>query len=287
MLALLSSAAATIAIGQEMHVGAATTPTSDPSTESLADTVVKLDNGLLSIDARAVRLDAVLVGVASKAGFALELDEPLRELVTIRLENAPLRKGIERLLRGRSFVLRYAPPQGLSDATANRLWVFAGGTVVASLPAAENGDSPQPEPARTRLDGVAALAEGDTRAFAAALAPDIADESLAVRLEAVYALGEIGDPGSLALLELALADSDVRVRSEAIDALVEVGGEASAKALAIVLADPEPGLREDAVYALGELGGETAKRLLRNAAHDSDEIVREAAQDMLADLDAD
>jgi len=246
---------------------------------------VECGAGLLSVDAAAVPMRALLEEIARRCGLTLALHGDLRAAVTTRIDRSALAEALPRLLRATSYVLRRDGP------SAGSLWVFgAGETDLRAGPEPTTGFAQtQPAPDRAaaeRLLTVAALADRDADPFASELASAIVDDSLAVRMEAVYALGEIEDGASTQLLAQALLDPDVIVREAAVDALAQLGGEASASALAPVFQDPDPGLRENAVYALGEIGGTTANELLRAAAaSDPDEYVRGAAANMLEELD--
>jgi len=253
---------------------------------------VEFRDGLLSIDARDVALEEVLKEIARQTGLAVSRQEPLPGRVTAELRRLGVPIAIHRLLRGKSFALRYAPSPTGAPLAASKLWIFASGE-----PGLEAPEGYEPEPptspeavagddaAVLRLEAVAELADRDTPPSVAGLASAMADESASVRFEALYALGEVGGELSTQLLQQALVDPDARIRRAAVDALAEIGGERSASALAAVLSDPDPALREDAVYALGEIGGETAARALRRASTDPDEFVREATIDVLEEID--
>lgn len=233
--------------------------------------LVRFTDGYLSVQVEAVSLHALLDEVARQSGLTVTGYVAPDEKVTLEFHQLPLREGLERILRHRSFVLQYA--KGASGASRPKtLWLLSQG--------------------RAQSLAEDAVVDGKKTAFSAD--PVAAEISrLRARLdstdpqgreEAAAALGETGHPKAVAPLTRALSDENPDVREAAIVSLAVLGGADAARALAVALNDADPGNREEAVYALLEIGDDMAVGLLEKALADDEAFVREAAAEALEEL---
>jgi hypothetical protein len=284
-------------------------PTAHASTGHLH---VEIVDEIVTVKALDGAVKDLLEEIARQCDLVIDLHGPLDERVTIEIERLPLPQALDRILRGRNFVLRYFDPSSdpatAANAYPNKLWIFSKGPGNHNAPP-ENGDAAftregvegaraqeanaslvrlslalADDEAKVRLEAVSELASIGSDQAAAALAAALSDSDPSVREEAVCGLGEIGDETDLEILEQALMDPDLRVREAAVEAVTDIGGDDSARTLAFALTDVAPSLREDAVYALREIGSETAIGILQQALADEQRSVREAASEVLAEL---
>lgn len=282
------------------------TPATPPSLH------VEMDHEAVSIKAHEVSVRELLEEIGRRCGLMVDLHGSLEQRVTLELDRLPLREALDRILRGRNFILRHAEPSpgSSNDALPSRLWVFstepgehprgshsgddrstcdgyvASGALEAHACLEQLNPDLVHDDETVRLAAVSVLAAvGGAQSAAAALAAVARfDADGSVREEAVYGLGEIGDEIGLQILEQALLDPDLRVREAAVDAIVDIGGDESTWALASALNDEVASLREQAVYALGDIGGGIAITILQQALADEQIFIREAAAEALDDL---
>ena len=205
-------------------------------------------DGHVSVRANAVPARRVLDELSRRCDIAVRLQIPLMKDITVNFEELPLQRAAGRLLRDRSFILRYAQA---SPGASNWLWVFA--------------DSP------------------DASAEAAGRQPTA--EAGVDKFESIYSLAEPKNTANIDALRDALTDPDRDIREAAVETLAETEADEAARALTIALADPDPEIRQSVLDALGQIGGQTAIQLLRQMLHDSDPVLREAAADNLAELE--
>lgn len=273
---------------------------------------VEIVDESVTVKARDGDVKGLLEEIARQSDLVIDLHGPLDERVTIEFDRLPVPEALDRILRGRDFVLRYFDPSSDPATPANaypsKLWVFSKGLGDHNAPP-ENGDAAftregvggaraqeadaslvrlslalADDDVKVRLEAVSELASIESDQAAAALATALSDGDPSVREEAACGLGEIGDETDLEILEQALMDPDLRVREAAVEAVTDIGGDDSAWALAFALTDVAPSLREDAVYALSEIGSETAIGILQQVLTDEQRSVREAAAEVLAEL---
>lgn len=255
----------------------------------------------VSLRANGLALRRVLEEIASRTGIELELEDPLDRPSNVSFEDLFLPEALDRLLEGRSYLLRH-----VDDASGRQgvswLWVMAQGAKEAAVDPADAVARPDPDESglerlrqaladhdpKTRLRAVTGLEQltGSEAAMKVLATTARIDDNASVREEAVHALGELGDVAARIELEQALLDPESRVREAALHSLVDLGGEDSARALASALNDEDPALREQAVYALGDIGGEAALSILQRALSDEQGRVWQAAIEVLEDLSA-
>ena len=242
-------------------LGAATTATRAAGAAHLS---VELSNGLLSLDAEDVPLQAILDEIGRVSGVPIHVSDadasPGDTLTTLLLERVRVDEAVQRLLMGRSFVLVYATG-ALREAR------------VYEAPPSASARTPEPEGADVaRLRG-AALADPDPRERARALEDLAANLDQRAALDAVVeVLGRESNPG---LLERAL---DI-VGSERALPLEPV--------LRLAASNPEPRVRIKALTRLSEQAARDvrARQALEvAAADDSAPAVRDTAAKLLRDV---
>ena len=241
-------------------LGAATTATRAAGAAHLS---VELSNGLLSLDAEDVPLQAILDEIGRVSGVPIHVSDadasPGDTLTTLLLERVRVDEAVRRLLMGRSFVLVYATG-ALREAR------------VYEAPPSASARTPEPEGADVaRLRG-AALADPDPRERARALEDLAANLDQRAALDAVVeVLGRESNPG---LLERAL----------------DIVGSERALPLEPVLrlaSNPEPRVRIKALTRLSEQAARDvrARQALEvAAADDSAPAVRDTAAKLLRDV---
>ena len=241
-------------------LGAATTAT---RAAGAADLSVELSNGLLSLHAEDVPLQAIFDEIGRVSGVPIHVSDadasPGDTLTTLLLERVRVDEAVRRLLMGRSFVLVYATG-ALREAR------------VYEAPPSASARTPEPEGADVaRLRG-AALADPDPRERARALEDLAANLDQRAALDAVVeVLGRESNPG---LLERAL----------------DIVGSERALPLEPVLrmaSNPEPRVRIKALTRLSEQAARDvrARQALEvAAADDSAPAVRDTAAKLLRDV---
>ena len=301
--------------------GLAVVGTMGPPTLSLAEaSAVRWDAGRLWLSAQAEPLRIVLGEVARAAGFTVAGADDLGEPVSLELHGVPLAEALQRLLRGRSYLLvsdQAAPtvpvrlvlladrnPTARDDRTAlddaaalvdrDQPGEVARGDVLAA-----------PPPAFESLDGAssealaAVLADpgaGDAAeaAFERLAARDPRDAARVVRRLAENPDGALrrralelldraeGEPGEalVAFIE-AVSDKDEGVRAFALDALALRRGGDSEAVLRRELQDPDPDARIMVIQSIAERDPTSA--LVRQAATDGDPRVAAYAQALMAE----
>jgi hypothetical protein len=268
---------------------------------------IEVVDGSVTLQARDMYLEEVLIEIARQSDIELLLQGTLRGRVSIDFREIPLPSAIGRILQDQSFALQYVSTAGnqtRADYPPNRLWVFAtdaqqpeqrkstgSDVVVTSLPSPVDEQAAgltfalAHESADVRLEAISELTNlGDTQAPPVLENAALHDWDPAVRVEALDALGDSGDYRVLPILEQGLYDTSKQVRDAAIAAIADIGGDGSVSALATALNSDDADLREEAVDALGDIGGETVIALLQQALADENRSVREAAAEYLSEL---
>jgi HEAT repeats len=244
---------------------------------------VRVEDGLLTVDADAVPLAEVVEAIGRQAGFETTLIGDVSALVTVSLAKMPLAEGLERLLGDTDRILIYAAPQ--ADAIGPRiaqLWLY-GPENGQEMTAAAPPSSPEPllDPdGKIRSQAVLRLTQAGATEDALDQISQVLREDAdpLVRSRAAIALGSLGDRRGLAALEAALADRSFSVRVQAIQALGQIGGEQASQVLGdVLLYERDPQMRTLAALALHREGSPRAQRLLEAAADDPDQQVRSAA----------
>lgn len=209
---------------------------------------VECNDGQVSVHASAVPANRILGEIGRRCDVRIVLHESLDERVSLAIDGMTLPRAVKRILRGRSFMLRFAQP---SLGAGNWLWVFAD------------------TPSGSRREEIV---------LPAAPVPVVDAQ------ETIYLLGDEPNQRSMRLLREALADPDRSIREAAVETLGEIGGGEAALAVSAALNDPDVDIRESAVDALGSIGGDTATQLLHQMTADRHSLIREAAADNLEEL---
>jgi hypothetical protein len=253
---------------------------------------MKLEDGLLNVDAREAPLADVLRSIGARAGIRVVVGADVADRVTATLTRVPLEEGLLRLTRGHSVLLVYEASPGWMAAPPRlaEVQVYRGGGVTPAaaaevVPAAAvpSADLVGPNEAWSN-DQLGALAatgrRGDTGA-AEYLGRILAENpDPRARVQAIRALRRIGGEPALDGLSRALGDKDHRIRMEAISAYAAVAAAGGLSTLGeIVSVDPEPEVRRYAVRVLARLGTPEALDLVARAARDPSDIVRDAADE--------
>lgn len=236
---------------------------------------VQCPDGLLSVKVRDAALDVLLEEIARECGFSVERYVALEQKLSAEFDRLTLDQALRRILRTRSYALKYASPTSGKRSPAagvDTLWILPQGDEKYSMQppasAAAGDPSRRTESKLEVADALSVLRHG----------------SAEDREQAALALGKRGDARAVAPLRQALADASADVRDAAIASLAEVGGADAALALAPALRDGDPRTREQAVNALGEIGGPAAADFLRYALADDAAFVRLAAAEILEQL---
>ena len=232
---------------------------------------VLLAGGLLSVDAVAVDVAALLAEVARQAGFEFRSSMAAPDPISLRFDHLPLDKGLLQILSGQSYTLAWIDPNAAPGARRPlSLRMLGPQAALDAAPSPIGTAAPSPI-------GTTAPARPGPAELLAALRAGTPPE----REQAAADLGQLGRGrgGSVSTqaLAVALADGAAPVRLAAIESLAAIGGVDAALALETALRDPAPRVREAAVDALGDVGGSTALALLEHARTEPVHYVRQAA----------
>ena len=207
---------------------------------------------------------SVLDRIARQAGFTVVSEQPIEGTVTLRLQKAPLRRALSRVLADMNHVLVY------EDGQPRELRVYPGqgGAPVAEAP---RRAAPTRSAARGPDDSAAAL--------------DVLNDARASRVEKARALRTLAEdegPGAVAALMEALgAVESAGLEMGVIRALGRRSDDAAVAALAqIVAGGGAVSQRIAAVRALGTIDSETARDALAGAAGGDDQVARAAQQSL-------
>lgn len=210
-------------------------------------------------------LASVLDRIGRQAGFTVVSELPIEGTVTLRLEDAPLRRALARVLADVNHVLVYEDGQ----PRELRLYPGKGGAPVAKAPRRE---PPAARPAaRGPEDSTAALG--------------VLEDPRASRVEKARALRALADddgPGAVAALMEALGAVDsAALEMGVIRALGRRSDDAAVAALAqIAEGGGAVAQRIAAVRALGNIDSDTARDTLTGMAGGDDQVARAAQQSL-------
>ncbi len=225
---------------------------------------VTVEDGVLAVNVRDVRLEDVLRAIAERAGLRLrlagDLGPPITAWFAISLE-----EGVRYLVGDNSLIMIHEPARGQAGQltlTEIRVSGSPDGHVVTFEPAVEESSLDRVYDGLDRLDrksklrAVRELHGLDDKAAIDDLALVLAQETDSkVRRLAAFGLGESGGgANALAALSAALGDEDRSVRFQAIHGLSKIGGHESAEALTATLTDHDPAVRLQTVLALQRVG---------------------------------
>lgn len=220
---------------------AAMLSTAGPAVAHATDTTrleMQLRDGRLSAHVVAAPFTEVLAEIASLSGASvIGVDPADVATTTIRFRDLPLADALERLLRGRSYLLLYGNDR--SGSGVRRIVILNGGTT-ALTPAARTAG---PAPAATEH------AEGE-------FGPDHVDPALA---------------DALRLLASGIALDDPAIRRQLLDEIATWPLDAPARPvlLARLCGDPDPDIREAALLVLQDGRPDVSATLgIRKRRHD-------------------
>jgi len=237
---------------------------------------VEYKGGNLSINARQVPLAQVLQEVARQTAIEVQGVEGLRDNISVRFTNLPLREGLQKFLAPVNYLLlEETSPRGGTRPT--RLLVFGRRAVPPLLASVvtlseEGRMMPEGEGGEERLKALEAFAQqGDEVALQQALRDP--DES--VQMKALELLAQRDQRQATArLLDMAKSDQPA-TRSQALRLLHESGyADEGTVVAALGTALADKGMRDYAIQALADRGGPDAMEYLRQAFRDPDPSVR-------------
>jgi len=250
------------------------------------DLEIKVEAGLITLEADDVPLSELIHAIAAQSGFEVNLAGEFTDLVTVSLAGVTVKEALDQLVgKIDRFVVYNASPKGTTNRSIQKLWLFAASNS-ANNPRVSNtravmSDDLQSNDANIRSQAILRLsgAGGATEEVLDTLIQALQDDQEPlVRNNAAIALGALHDERAVPALELALEDEHDSVRMQAINALSQIGGERATLALGeILLQDTDTTRRVTAAMGLQKLGTELARSLLDSVADDPDEQVRRAA----------
>jgi HEAT repeat protein len=252
-----------------------------PSSASLSITVT---DGKLNLKSGGASLSQVLEAIAAHSGIPIHIHDRAQERITLSFTDLALDEGLQRILRGKNFILFYAASSAVngSQSVAPKLravHVFANGAprVLLDAQAAPETDQIFDHASlwseKSAADGlVQVLLEGKSKRS---------------RKRAAKALGDVWSAEAVAPLSAAvLEDNEPIVRETAAAALGQTWSEEAVEPLRLSLVeDQDPTVRAAAALALGETWSEAAvEPLTRAFLEDPDPIVRERAARALREI---
>ena len=232
---------------------------------------VEMSGDLVTLKAHNMDLREVLDEIARQSDLIVVSHGPLRGRLTLELERIPLYEALNRIMRGRSYLLHQAQAAtGAEIANHERrstLWVFSDGSAA--------------EPGHHQAVGRSLW---ESKSAIEVLQSQLMSDDIRVRQEAIKALRRLKTDEAVAPLSVALADEDKKIRVKAIYGLADIGGDNAVAAMAAAVGDENAWVRAEAAYALGTLGGDTAIQILKHALQDADSDVRETAIEAFQDI---
>lgn len=247
---------------------------------------VELQNDLVTLSARNVRLRDVLTEIVHQSDLTVVSRLPLNARLTMEIEELPLAEALVRMMRGQSYMLHQARPTTVDRmgnyASADTLWVFSddssnesGYSLSATSMAIEVLRSQlMSDDIRVKQDAIKGLRKLRVNEVVGPLSYALADEDRKVRIKAIYALADIGGNDAVAVLAAALADENAWVRSETAYALGAIGSDTAIPVLKHALYDADIRVRTSAISAFVEIGGTESADALAIALRDTDPEVR-------------
>jgi hypothetical protein len=269
-------------------------PPGNPPSSLTAFLSLSVTDGKLNLNSGGAPLSQVLEAITAHSGIPIYMQSQPKEQITLSVTNLALDEGLQRILRGKNFVLLYAasPATSGGQRSAQKLkavHVFADGAPQVLLTAHSAPEADQvfdyasPWDEQNAADGLAKLLlEGKSkrsRKRAAKALGDVwsaevvgplglavlEDNEPLVRKTAATSLGQTWSEEAVEPLQLALLeDQDPAVRAAAALALGETWSDEAVESLSrAFLEDPDPVVREYAARALREIGGEEALNSLK------------------------
>ena len=268
--------------------------------------LVRVDDGLLSVQLDEAPLEAVLEAIAAQTEVVITLRGDLGAVRPQAFSDVPLGEGIRRLVDEHASLMIYEQPTARGAAGRLRELRVHGQVVsdeatpgdrarsqrVRTLRQAPNHPPPAPLPTYQelalkakgeRLGAIRKLARREDEAALEVLGALVAqDPDATVRRIAATALSNLGGEDAAAALEVGLGDQDADVRIQAMRGLQAIEREDGAERLgALALGDDNPEIRRQAVHLLGTLRSAEAWSTIESATSDPDDAVRAAAGKLL------
>ena len=223
----------------------------------LVSPILQADPHLWAVRADGEPLAIVLSRFARTANVEVFSRTPLRENVTIDIENGDVDAILHHLLRNHSYIHRASP-------TKHELWI---------LGEARARDLRYSAHALTSIESGREVTED-------LVSRDLFSTDPRLRIETAVQLAN-GDEAGVPWLQQQLGDSDQRVRIAAIEALSSIGGDHATRLLGAALFDSDPVIQEFAANALADIGGVEAIAELRGAQNDPNDDLRELVADLI------
>jgi hypothetical protein len=251
---------------------------------------ISLQDGVLSVEARAVALSTLLYAIGEDAGFEVNIDGDLETPTDASFSGLPLVQGLKRLLDRSSYLMFFDDSKNLRELRV--LAASAGGASPSPQPAVTFTEEPTQADLESWIrDRLASTEQGDRIVAVRKLGGldrDVAldmtatilqsDPDPVVRGEAVAMLAKIGGERIASLLGTAMNDADASVRRRAIPLWQTLGSEQAVPALGRVLSeDPDNGVRLSALQVLIAINDAAARYYIEQARSDQDESIRRAA----------
>ncbi len=264
---------------------------------------VSVDAGLLSLSAEDVPLDLVLLRIAEKAGFAMEIRGDLECAVTWKMNEQPVEKGLDRILQKVASVKIHGPKTAQGDHPLQRVIAWSGSRdgKTCAAPAQPLANSLETRPLgankhdvalagrvdkrQARLEAIQKMGAKPTPAAVRELISFLQqDADAAVRRQAALQLSRIKTVKARESLVQALGDDEPSVRVRVVQSLGVWRHQAVSPLAQVLQNDPSPKVRRIAAMMLGQSGSDDAIPALSAAERDQDQKVRRAASRAIARL---
>ncbi len=238
------------------------------------DIRVRIDSGLLTLQADDASLADVLTVIGQQSGIEIIMQGDLDSPVTKSFVDEPLGGAIADLLRDTIFVMTYGKALAENDPpplVQIRVIARSASPAAPVTPSTGNytatastGDYSEDHTEaaiaarRAMALGFEPVPENDVGLFA-----ELAGLENNQRQYAMQWLGEQGDAEAIGALGRFLAlDDDPAIRNEAALALGDIGNEAASQALVLGLGDRNPDVRFQIVEAMGGVAGQSTTLVL-------------------------
>jgi len=253
---------------------------------------VQVEDGRLSLKAKGMALEDVLLRISHAAGFKIRFYGDIRNPVNLSLDRVPLLQGMQRLLNNYSWLVIYGrntaarpdtPGKEISEVmvldgrdSGSPFFDFYPGAGHSQIKTPTQESPGYPD----RFSGLEVFQQLDQfdESTAILLLDRIIkrDADPFIRGQAVTALADFGTKHSITSMGAAIGDDDVAVRHRAVDGLGRVGGEQAIQLLGQVLfSESDPQVRRSAIRMLATHTDQPSSRaFLRAALKDADEEVR-------------
>ena len=284
----------------------------EPALDSEPTFKVHVQDNMVTLTARNVRLEEVLGEIARQSRFDFKSKGGLDRLIVWSLIDTPVEIAIARLLRYESSVMIYGVEESGSKQHLKAVLAWGRRVGDASGHSYKQAADPEEPVWEARQYGRGFWTTPRIEAHLEDLLPDESDkvrerltdlpefptaddldqllsrdEDPAVRAVAVIALSRLRDETAKEALVAALSDDDRQVRLLAVQGLAISWGEEALEPLRMALMeDPAPLVRSNAAMSIARLSKDNALAALREAQFDEDASVQEVVAHALERLDA-